>query len=87
MGIADYIVEEWKDNKNSVNFKIALGRGEAEWSDRHDYNFKGEPEDESILEAIVNGLIWTAYIVSHPIKFSKAYMYSLKELCEDSDDS
>ena len=86
MGLVDHVVQEWNNINNAINFKIALGKEEAKWCERHGYKFKGvEPEDESIPEALINGLIWTTYIVRHPIRFSQAYWYSLKELENPSD--
>ena len=86
MGLVNYVIQEWEDIDNAAKFKIALGKKETTWWYQHQYKFKGvELENKSISEGIINGLIFTAYVVHHPIRSSQAFWYSLKELENPSD--
>ncbi len=81
LGLVDIVLNEWNDNKKAINFKIALGRGEAKWCDRHKYGFPYKDLDnEPIIDGMINNMIWLVYTLTHPLKVAQAHYYSLKEM-------
>ena len=86
MNLITRVKNEWEDYDKAISFKIALGKGEATWDQKDEYGFPDKDlSKETILEEMLNTVICTAYKFRHPIKYTKGYFYSLKELVEPSD--
>lgn len=81
MNLAEHINRQWREHLKQYEYSRDIREGKItrmqKWS-YFDYTIKSI-NDETLLENIINNLIFLTYIIRHPIKFRDSYLASRRE--------